>query len=47
MNGEKYLVRQRKENRFSESENGVVAQEIREPLDKGVMAESSYELLLG
>ena len=35
--------RQCKENRFSESENGVIAQEIRKLLDKGVIAESSYE----
>ena len=35
--------RQCKENRFSESENGVIAQEIQKLLDKGVIAVSSYE----
>ena len=35
--------RQCKENRISESENGVIAQEIRKLLDKDVIAKSSYE----
>ena len=35
--------RQCKGNRFSESENGLIGQEIRKFLEKGVIAESSYE----